>query len=135
MSSSVKQAVSVVSVKQQLIEDLRMAGLAARTQKNYLDIVVRFVNRTRTRPQDATETQVADYLRGLIEQGQCQGTIKPIRSALKFVFENTLGRQWNLFKKESPPHGASVCPPPPPTRSAAVFSGPCPGPCTASVWP
>jgi hypothetical protein len=110
------------SVKQQLIQDLQMAGLGAATQKNYLAIVVRFVNRTRTRPQDATEAQVAEYLRGLIGQGQCQGTIKPVRSALKFVLRNTLQRQWGLFKKGSPPHIASVCPRPPAMPSAGASS-------------
>jgi integrase-like protein len=98
------------SVKQQIIEDLQMAGLAPATQATYLAVIVRFVRRTRIRPQDATEAQVAEYLRGLIRQGQCQGTIKPVRSALQFVFQNTLGRQWGLFKKGSPPRGASVCP-------------------------
>ena len=85
------------SVKQQVIEDLQMAGLAPGTQKMYLAIIVRFVNRTRIRPQDATESQVAEYLRGLIQSGQCQGTIKPVKSALRFVFQNTLGRDWGLF--------------------------------------
>ena len=112
------------SVKQQVIEDLQMAGLAPATQKMYLAIIVRFVNRTRIRPQDATEAQVAEYLRGLIGQGQCQGTIKPVRGALKFVFQNTLQRQWGLFKKGSPPHIASVCPRPPAMPSAAAYSLP-----------
>jgi len=62
------------SVKQQVIEDLQMAGLSPGTQKTYLDIIVRFVNRTRIRPQDATEAQVAEYLRGLIRRGQCSFT-------------------------------------------------------------
>ena len=108
------------SVKQQVIEDLQMAGLSPGTQKTYLAIIVRFVNRTRIRPQDATEAQVAEYLRGLIQSGQCQGTIKPTRSALQFIFQNTLRRDWGLFKKESPPRVASVCPRPPATRSAAA---------------
>jgi hypothetical protein len=108
------------SVKQQVIEDLQMAGLAAGTRKTYLSIIVRFVRRTRIRPQDATEAQVAEYLRGLIQSGQCQGTIRPTRSALQFIFQNTLGRSWGLFKKESPPHVASVCPPLPAMPSAAA---------------
>jgi hypothetical protein len=103
------------SVKQQVIEDLQMAGLAAGTRKTYLALIVRFVKRTRIRPQDATEAQVAEYLRGLIQAGQCQGTIRPVRSALQFIFQNTLGRQWGLFKKGSPLRVASVCP----TRRAA----------------
>ena len=118
------------SVKQQVIEDLQMAGLAPSTQKIYLEIIVRFVRQTRIRPQDATEAQVADYLRGLISQGRCQGTIRPIRSALQFVFQNTLGRQWGLFKKGSPPRVASVCPTPPAAPTAAASSPPSAIPCT-----
>jgi hypothetical protein len=53
-----------------------MASLAPATQKMYSAIIEGFVTRTRTRPQDATEAQVAEYLRGLIRQGQCQGTVK-----------------------------------------------------------
>jgi hypothetical protein len=121
------------SVKQQLIEDLQMAGLAPSTQKTYLAIVVLFVKRTRTRPQDATETQVAEYLRGLISRGQCQGTIKPAYTALQFVFENTLGRQWGLFKKGSPPRVANVCPKLPAMPIVAAFSAPSAGPRTVSA--
>ena len=112
------------SVKQQVINDLQMAGLAPSTQKIYLAVIVRFVNRTRIRPQDATEAQVAEYLLGLIRQGQCQGTIRPVRSALQFVFQNTLARQWGLFKKGSPRRGASVCPTPPAALTAAASSPP-----------
>jgi hypothetical protein len=121
------------SVKQQLIEDLQMAGLAPSTQQAYLGIVVRFVNRTGVRPQDATEAQVAEYLRGLICRGVCQGTIKPVRRALQFVFENTLGRQWGLFKKRSPPGVASACPRRPAMPSAGASSRRLTGPCTASA--
>jgi hypothetical protein len=112
------------TVKQQLIEDLRLAGLAPTTQKLYLDLVMRFVNRNGVQLQDATEAQVGQYLRGLIDQGQCQGTIKTVRSALRFVFQDTLGRGWNLFKKESALRVASVCPRPPATPSAVVSSLP-----------
>jgi len=108
------------SVKQQVIEDLQLAGLAPGTQKAYRSIIVRFVKRTRIRPQDATEAQVAEYLRGLIQRGQCQGTIRPAKCALQFIFQNTLRRDWGLFKKESPLRGASVCPRPPVTPSAAA---------------
>ena len=51
------------NVKQQFIQDLKMAGLTPSTQQLYLRGVLRFVARTRIRPQDATEGQVTDYLR------------------------------------------------------------------------
>jgi hypothetical protein len=108
------------SVKQQLILDLELAGLSPGTQKAYLRLVVQFVRRTRTRPQDASEQQVAEYLRSLIESGRCQGTIAPTRAALQFVFENTLQRHWGLFKKRFPPGVGGVCPRLPPMRTAAA---------------
>ena len=97
------------SVKQQVIEDLQMAGLAPGTQKTYLAIIVRFVNCTRTRPQDATEAQVAEYLHGLIRRGLCQGTISPTKCALQFIFQNTLRRDWALFKKGLSAEAADSC--------------------------
>ena len=108
------------SVKQQLILDLQMAGLSAGTQGIYLRLVVQFVRRTRIRPQDATEEQVGDYLRGLIEGGRCQGTVRATRAALAFVFQQTLGRSWGLFKKESPRRVGGVCPRPPMMPSVAA---------------
>jgi hypothetical protein len=122
------------SVKQQFVQDMKMAGLAPATQEVYLRVVLRFVSRTRIRPQDATERQVADYLREQIQRGLGQGAIRPTKCALQFIFENTLGRQWCLFKKESPPRVASVCPMFPATRNAAASSRPSAGLCIASVW-
>ena len=122
------------SVKQQVIQDLQMAGLAPKTQRNYLAAIVRFVRRTRTRPQDATEAQVGEYLRGLIAQGQCQGTIRVAKASLEFIFENTLRRDWDLFKKESPPSVAIVCLRLPATRSAAASLARSAAPGIASVW-
>jgi hypothetical protein len=123
------------SVKQQVIADMQLAGLAPSTQRTYLDIIVRFVRRTRTRPQDATEAQVAEYLRGLIEQGQCQGTIAPTRGALQFVFQNTLHRPWGLFKKGFLLRVASVCPTRPPTPSVAASLPTWITGFTGFVWP
>jgi hypothetical protein len=119
------------SVKQQVIRDMQLAGLAASTQRVYLASIVRFVKCTRTRPQDATEAQVAEYLRGLIGQGRCQGTVQQVRGALQFVFQNTLQRRWGLFKKRLPPSVVGVCPRPPATGSAAASLAPLSIPSTA----
>ena len=122
-------------VKQQVIQDMQLAGLAAGTQRTYLDNIVRFVRRTRLRPQDASEAQVEEYLRGLIQAGQCQGTLRPVKAALQFIFQNTLGRPWALFKKESPPRVAGGCPRPPATNNAAACWPPFGARCIAPLWP
>jgi site-specific recombinase XerD len=121
MIESVKQQLDE-SFKQQVIKEMQLTGLAASTQKSYLDIIVRFMRRTQTQPQDATEAQVADYLLGLINQGKCQGTIAPARSALKVAFQGTLQCKWEIFKKRSPLRVASVCPMPPAMPSVAASS-------------
>jgi hypothetical protein len=123
------------SVKQQVIQDMQLAGLAAGTQRTYLDHIVRFVRHTRIRPQDATEAQVEEYLRELIQRGLGQGTLRPVKGALQFIFQNTLNRPWELFKKESPPRGGCVCPRPPATSSAAACWPPSASRCIAPVWP
>lgn len=132
MSSSVKQD---CSVKDRFVRDMQMAGLTPQTQQVYLGVVKRFVKVTRTRPQDATEAQVADYLRQQVQRGLCQGTIRPLRYALQFIFQNTLGRPWDLFKKESPPVAANACPRPPVTSRPAASSPPSAPRLTGFAWP
>lgn len=101
------------SVKQQFIEDMELAGLSPQTQQIYLGSVLRFVRRTGTRPQHASEAQVAGYLRQLVAAGRCHGTIVTARYGLQFIFTNTLGRDWEVFKKESTPADAGAFPRPP----------------------
>ena len=79
-----------------------------------------FVRRTRTRPQDAREDQVAAYLRELVASGKCHGTIRTHRAALVFVFQNTLQREWGLFKKRSALRGDFGCRTHPTMRIAAA---------------
>ena len=132
MSSSVKQD---RSVKDRFVRGMQMAGLSPQTQQVYLAVVKRFVKATRTRPQDATDAQVADYLRQQVQRGLCQGTIRPLRYALQFIFQDTLGRPWDLFKKESPPAVANGCPRPPVISRPAASSPPSAPRLTASAWP
>ena len=69
-----------------------------------------------------THTAITTYLRGQIQRGLCEGSIRPTKCALEFIFQNTLRRQWDLFKKRSPLRAASVCPWCPAMPSADVSS-------------
>ncbi len=131
MSSSVKQD---SSVKDRFVRDMQMAGLAPQTQQIYLGVAKRFVKVTRTRPQDVTEAQVADYLRSLVQQGRCHGTLATARYGLRFLFIDTLGRPWDLFKKESPPAAASGYPRLPVISSLVASSPPSAARFTVSAW-
>jgi hypothetical protein len=101
MSSSV--------IRQQVITDMEMAGLAAKTQEDYLSVMDRFFGNVWVTPEKVTEKMVTDYLKAKIRRGVTPGTLRPMRYALQFLFENTLGRDWDLFKKESMPPNSSAC--------------------------
>jgi len=96
-------------IRQQVISDMKLAGLAAKTQEDYLGMMDRFFGNVWVAPEQVTEKMVADYLKSKIQRGITPGTLRPMRYALQFVFQNTLGRDWDLFKKESGPPRSSVC--------------------------
>ena len=98
------------ATRQQVIADMKMAGISLRTQQNYLGVIDRFFGKHWLTPEQVTEKMVNDYLNAQIERGICHGTLKPIRFALQFLFQNTLRRDWGLFKKESPRPDAIACP-------------------------
>ena len=109
-------------IRQQVIADMKMAGLSLSTQRVYLGIMDRFVRTTWAAPEQVSETMLRDHLRSEIERGVARGTFQPIRYALKFLFHNTLRRDWDLFKKESRFPSVSDCLMSFPTRNAASCS-------------
>ena len=96
-------------IRQQVINDMKMAGLAVKTREQYLGMIERFFAKVWVAPEQVTEAMVRDYLNARIERGVTAGTLKPMRYALAFLFQETLGRDWGLFKKESPRRVGSVC--------------------------
>lgn len=101
MSSSV--------IRQQVISDMKMAGLSAKTQEDYLGIIDRFFGRVWVAPEQVTEPMVMEYLKAKVQLGVTPGTLRPMRYALQFFFQNTLRRDWGLFKKESPLPNDNAC--------------------------
>ena len=107
------------TIRKQVIADMKVAGLAATTQQDYLGVMDRFIRTTWESPEQATEEQVAGYLRAQIEGGMSQGGFKQTRFALQFLFENTLRREWGLFKKSVEHPSESVFRRYPPRTNAA----------------
>jgi hypothetical protein len=122
------------SVKQQFLIDMQLAGLSESSRSIYQRAVERFLASSAVAAEEVSEAQLGEYFRGLVACGLCQGTIRPARCALEMFFQGTLGREWGLFKKRSPPSGASVCPRRPAMFSAAASSPRWSIPSIASVW-
>lgn len=86
-------------IKDQFVRDMQVAGLSEGTQAQYLSCVHGFLKSAWVSPSSVTEHQVQDFLIGLREAQVARETFRGHRYALQFLFVNTLGRDWPLFKK------------------------------------
>ena len=86
-------------IRVQFVRDMQVAGLSVGTQKRYLSSVGGFLRATWVAPSSATEGEVQSFLIAQRDRGVARETFRGYRYALQFLFVNTLGRDWALFKK------------------------------------
>ena len=86
-------------IRDQFVRDMQVAGLAPGTQRRYVSSVSVFLKSTWTSPETTTERDVQDFLVAQRDLGVARETFRGYRYALQFLFVNTLGRDWPLFKK------------------------------------
>jgi hypothetical protein len=98
---SIKAALAAPTnpLMEQFVRDMAVAGHSAGTQATYLGAVQQFIQATWTSPEQATEAQLQSYLIALRERDVAGETFRVQRFALQFLFQNTLARDWPLFKK------------------------------------
>lgn len=109
-------------LRARMIEDMKLAGLAAKTQEVYLQAVAALVKHCGNRsPEQLTEDEVRRYLLEVQEKG-ARGTFKICHYGIQFFYRNTLGREWSLFKKRSGFPSRSGCRKLSPMPRFAVFS-------------
>ena len=87
-------------LRRRMIEDMVLAGLARRTQLNYLYAVRGLATEFHRSPDLLTEEDVRGYLLGLRGRGVARGTFKTSHYGLRFLYRETLGRDWALFGKK-----------------------------------
>ncbi len=90
----------VNQLKARFLADMELAGLTAGSRRTYLDAVERLVRFYWCNPAELTESQVNQYLLERHRSNTPKGTFKVIRFSLRFLFIQTLGRDWQLFKKK-----------------------------------
>ncbi|MDP6098275.1 MAG: phage integrase N-terminal SAM-like domain-containing protein [Gammaproteobacteria bacterium] len=87
-------------LKAQFLADMELAGMVAKSRKAYLDSVEQLLRYYWCSPAELTEQQVGQYL---LERHRCnlaKGTFKVMKFGLRFFFNETLERDWHLFKKK-----------------------------------
>jgi len=87
------------TLKQRMIEDLQLRGLAPTTQKAYLYRVTQFARFCNKRPDTVGEEEVRAYLLYLTNRRHASyATLTQTYLALKFIYEVTLKRPWEVAK-------------------------------------
>ena len=85
-------------LRQRMTEDMRLVGLADGTQRVYLDAVRNLARRYRRPPEELTQEQVREHFLELSRRGLAPSTVRVHLFALKFLYLNTLQRDWSLLK-------------------------------------
>ena len=96
-------------LREQMIRELKLADLEAKTQEAYLRSVRQLAAYYMVSPDRLSERQVQDYILYLRDElAIARGTFEPMFFGLKFFYVNSLGYQWPLFKsaQATPPAAA-----------------------------
>src|SRR3979411_1418717 len=98
--SSMTKEQTMSPLRVRMIEDMKLAGLAATTQEIYLQAVRSLAKHYNRSPELLAEDEVRRFLRDCRERN-ARGSCKPSHYGIQFFYRNTLGLDWALFKKRS----------------------------------
>jgi Phage integrase, N-terminal SAM-like domain len=109
-------------LRNRMIRDLQLAGLAEGTRRGYLRAVEQLATYYWLSPDQLSQRKVEQFLLYVRDElGVAKGTFQPIVAGLKFFYLNTLGYQWPLFlKKRSACRSSSGGPTSAATRTAGA---------------
>lgn len=91
----------VSPLRQRMIQDMELAGLAPATQESYIGAVSALQKHTSVRPDCLSEQDVYKYILWLRDvQGVAKGTFQTRFFGLKFFYYRCLGYDWALFTRK-----------------------------------
>lgn len=99
----------MTALRQRMIEDMQLRGLAEKTQESYLRAVRQISEHYHKSPDQISEEELRGYFLYLtnvrkISRSSCIVTI----CGLKFFFERTLGKKWPTFELLKPKPGRKL---------------------------
>lgn len=91
-------------LRQRMIEDMQLRGLAERTQESYLLAVHQLAEHYRKSPDQISEEELRRYFLFLKnEKRVARSTSTLALCGIKFFYERTLEREWKVFDLIRPP--------------------------------
>jgi len=95
----------MTELRRRMLEDLQLAGFALKTQKSYVDAVQRLARYYKQSPDQLTEEEIRRFFLHLInERKSARSTVTIYLCGIKFFYETTLKRTWNIFGLVRPRH-------------------------------
>ena len=87
------------TLRQRMLEDMRIRNLSKTTQKRYLDRVAAFANHFNKSPALLGAKDIRVFLLYLVQERKLSASsINVTVSALRFLYRVTLGCQWDIEK-------------------------------------
>lgn len=94
----------MTALRQKMLEDMQLRGLAVRTQEAYLLAVSQLARHYHKSPDQINEEELRQYFLFLKnEKRAARATCTIALCGIKFFFERTLGREWKTFEFLRPP--------------------------------
>jgi integrase/recombinase XerD len=91
-------------LRQKMIEDMQLRGLAERTQESYVLVVRQLAVYYRRSLDEIGEQELRQYFLYLKNEKKVSRSTSTLAlCGIKFFYERTLGREWTVFESIRPP--------------------------------
>jgi site-specific recombinase XerD len=99
----------MTALRQKMIEDMQLRGLAERTQESYIAAVRRLAAYYGKSPGELSEAELRAYFLYLKnERGLAASSVMQVLCAVKFLYQHTLGREWLILDFIKPKRGRKL---------------------------
>jgi site-specific recombinase XerD len=94
----------MTALRERMIEDMQLRGLAKRTQESYVRSVRQLAEYYGKCPQEVSEEELRQYFLSMQNERQVSAsTVRVNLNGIKFLYDHTLGRKWPLLRLIHPP--------------------------------
>ena len=91
------------ALRQKMLEDMQLRGLALRTQEAYINAVFQLSKRLKKSPDQVNEEELREYFLYLKNEKQvAESTFSIALCGIKFFYEHTLGKEWRTLQFTRP---------------------------------
>jgi integrase len=96
-------------LRKRMIEDMQLKGLSASTQEGYLNAVRQLAGHYHLSPDELSEENLRQYFLYLAnEKKVARSTATVAICGIKFLYEQTLQRQWSTLRLVRPPRAKKL---------------------------